>query len=93
MTVSSSDTITYGGYNSVSLCPAGRTCLLAASAYLVGYTIGDASGEAVAISSNTLNCEGCYTYTVLYAGGGPMDLPTLESVGIDPTTGASLLGN
>ncbi len=91
MTLSSSDTITYGSYVEVNLCPTGKICLTTSYAYLVGYSIGDAGGSAVAIYSNTTQCQGCYTYTVLYAAGGPMDVATLESVGIDSTTAQALI--
>jgi hypothetical protein len=92
MTVSSSDTVNFSGYSEVSLCPAGRDCLTVSNAYLVGYQIGDASGTAVAYETNTQTCASCITYTVLYAAGGPMDVSTLQSIGIGATTAAQLLG-
>jgi len=90
-TLSGSDTITWWGYTEVSLCPVGRTCLTNTNAYLVEYSVGDNAETAIAIVSNTQTCGSCYTYNVLYAAGGPMDVPTLESIGIDPTTGGKLL--
>ncbi len=93
ITINPNDTITWDNYSQVSLCPAGRVCVVDAYAYLIGYRIGDGAGTAVAYGHDTQTCASCWTYTVLYAAGGPMDVPTLQSVGIDPTTAQALLAH
>lgn len=91
MTLNAADSITWDTYSQVNLCPVGRVCLYNSYAYLIGYRIGDGAGSAVAYGSNTETNPNAWTYNVLYAASGPMDVPTLQSVGIDPTTAQQLL--
>jgi hypothetical protein len=90
LTVSANDTLTLGSSSSVSTCPTGYRCTGQGTTMilLVAYAIGDGAGSAVVLHG-VGNCPGCYQ--VLYAGGGPMSLAVLESVGIPADLAQTLM--
>ncbi len=76
-----SDVMVYG-YNQSNCNGVCRGALL-----LVTYAEGDAVGQAVVRLSD--HCPTCYT--VLIAGGGEIDVPGIESLGISPTIAQQLV--